>query len=105
MILTVFRNRLNPEHSAEYHDLSPRIAALADHMPGFISRKTFTADDGERVTVVEFADQESHQAWARHPGHREAMAKGRDRFYQYYDIKVCTVDRAWSYHADTRQAD
>jgi heme-degrading monooxygenase HmoA len=97
MILTVFRNRLKPEHRDEYYDLSPEMSALAAGMPGYVSHKSFTADDGERVTIVEFADEESQQAWARHPEHRAAMAKGRDRFYEFYDIKVCTVDRGWSY--------
>ena len=105
MVLTVFRNRLNPEHSGEYHELAPTIAALAQGMPGFVSHKSFTAEDGERVTIVEFEDRKSHEAWARHPAHREAMGKGQDRLYQYYDIKVCTVDRAWSFHPDTAAAD
>lgn len=99
MIVTVFRSRLNPDHSPEYHDLAPKIAALALEMPGYVSHKSFTADDGERVTIVEFADEESHRAWARHPEHRSAMDKGRDRLYQFYDIKICTVDRSSSFEA------
>ena len=97
MIVTVFRNRLNPDHTGEYQDTIERIAALAVSMPGYISHKTFTADDGERVTIVEFADDESQQAWAAHPEHREAMGKGRDRFYSFYDIKVCRVERSSSF--------
>lgn len=97
MILTVFRNRLNPEHSAEYYDTAAEISALAATMPGYVSHKAFTADDGERVTIVEFADKESHQAWAAHPEHRTAQKRGREAFYEFYDIKVCTVDRASSH--------
>lgn len=99
MIVTVFRNRLNQDHSPEYYDLAPRIAAFAVDMPGYVWHKSFTADDGERVTIVEFADEASHQAWARHPEHRAAMEKGRDRFYQFYDIKICSVDRASTFDA------
>ncbi len=99
MIVTVFRNRLNPDHSPEYYDLIPKIAALAVDMPGYVWHKSFTADDGERVTIVEFADEASHEGWARHPEHRAAMKKGRDRFYQFYDIKICTVDRSSSFEA------
>ena len=29
-------------------------------MPGYISHKGFTADDGERVTIVEFAARGGH---------------------------------------------
>ena len=51
-ILTVFRNRLRPEHRDEYSATSERMTELAREMPGFVDAKTFTADDGERVTVV-----------------------------------------------------
>ena len=54
MILTVFRNRLRPEAAEEYGAWLGRINALAKTMPGYISHKTYTADDGERVTIVEF---------------------------------------------------
>ena len=105
MVLTVFRNRLKPEHSAEYNDLAPKIATIAAAMPGYVSHKSFTAADGERVTIVEFEDEQSHQAWAQHPEHQRAKTKGRDRLYEYYDIKVCTVDRAWSFHPESDPAD
>lgn len=94
MILTVFRSRLNSGHTPEYFDLLPEVTSLAVDMPGYLWHKSFIADDGERVTIVEFADQESHQAWANHPQHRAAMVKGRDRFYDFYDIKICAVERA-----------
>jgi hypothetical protein len=30
-------------------------------MPGFVSRKVFAAEDGERVTIVEFEWEETHR--------------------------------------------
>ena len=97
-ILTVFRNRLRPEGSDEYGVMSPRMTELARSMPGFVDAKTFTADDGERVTVVTFADLDSHRAWRDHPEHREAQRAGIDRFYAEYSIQVATVvyDHAFS---------
>src|SRR5690606_1178765 len=54
MIVTVFRSRLKPEGRDEYMALAPRMAELARTMPGYLSHKSFVADDGERVTIVEF---------------------------------------------------
>jgi hypothetical protein len=36
-------------------------------MPGFGEIKAFTADDGERVSLVSFASPEEHAAWRRIP--------------------------------------
>lgn len=93
MPITIFRSRLAEAHRDEYYQLADEIAALADAMPGFVSRKTFAAEDGERVTIVEFADEESQRAWALHPRHREAMKAGRERLYSEYEITICEVMR------------
>src|SRR5438093_11817341 len=89
MIVTIFRSRLRPEHQAEYAEWAERIHALATAMPGFVSIKTFTAEDGERVSIVEFASEETHRAWREHPEHRVAQALGRQKFYAEYRIQVC----------------
>jgi heme-degrading monooxygenase HmoA len=90
-VVTVFRNRLRDEGIAEYRETSTRMTELARAMPGYVDAKTFTADDGERVTVVTFEDEESHRAWRDHPEHREAQRAGIDRFYTEYSIQVGTI--------------
>ena len=93
MIVTVFRNRLRPEAREEYQQWLARMRELAMSMPGYVSHKTFTADDGERVTIVEFASEEAQRAWATHREHVEAKKKGRASFYSEYRIQICTVQR------------
>ena len=92
-VLTVFRTRLKESGQDEYHALAPKIAALAKSMPGYVSHKGFTADDGERVTLVEFADEASHRAWALQLDHVAAKQRGREAFYAEYSLQVCTVVR------------
>ena len=98
MVVTVFRNRLRTEARDEYQVWIARMRDLAMTMPGYVSHKTFTADDGERVTIVEFESEAAHKAWATHPEHVQAKSLGRDRFYSDYKIQVCSVQResAWS---------
>ena len=87
-IVTVFRSRLRPGVEDEYQRLAGAMSELANAMDGFIEEKLFVAADGERVTIVRFADWASHRAWARHPEHRRAQRRGRDVFYEYYDITI-----------------
>lgn len=68
--------------------MAAAMTELARSMPGFVDSKTFTADDGERVTVVTFADRSSHDAWRDHPSHREAQRRGIEEFYSTYSIQV-----------------
>ena len=93
MIVTVFRSRLRPESADEYGDWSTRMSDLAKTMPGYISHKGFVAPDGERVTIVEFEDEESLKGWRHQTDHMAAQKKGRADFYSEYKIQVCTVQR------------
>ena len=90
-ILTVFRSRLHPEFREEYLVVADRMSELTASMPGFISRRSYTADDGERVTVVLFADADSQSAWRDHPEHRSAQKLGMEKLYSEYSIEVATV--------------
>ena len=92
-IVTVFRSRVQKETLAEYAPLAARMSELAQKMPGYLSHKGFVAEDGERVTIVEFASEEAHRAWAQHAEHVEAKKKGRSTFYAEYKIQICEVQR------------
>ena len=94
MIVTVFRSRLMPGLRDDYVGLVDRMVELAAAMPGYISHKGFFADDGERVTIVEFETEETQRAWRMHPEHRDAQRKGRETYYASYSVQVCEVKRA-----------
>lgn len=100
MPIVIFRSRLRPEAAGEYAELAPRILELARAMPGFVSFKTFTADDGERCSIVEFDSEEHLRAWREHPNHLEAQRIGRQRLYAEYEITVCEPIRQRAFPAN-----
>jgi heme-degrading monooxygenase HmoA len=87
-IVTVFRSRLRPGIEDEYQSVAREMSNIVHRIDGFIDEKFFTSSDGERVTIVRFADRESHRAWAEQPDHLKAQQKGRAEFYSWYDISV-----------------
>jgi heme-degrading monooxygenase HmoA len=89
LVITLFRNRLSPGDHAEYERWGKRMAERAAQQPGFVSFKTFAADDGERISIVEFANEAAQAAWRNHPEHREAQRLGRERFYAEFEVVVC----------------
>lgn len=93
MIITVFRSRLNPSTQEEYARWAARMSELAREVPGYVSHKGFTAADGERVTIVEFATEEGMRAWATHPEHVAAKRLGRESFFSEYRVQICEVRR------------
>jgi heme-degrading monooxygenase HmoA len=96
-VITVFRSRLRPGVTTEYDALAHEMSTLAESMPGFVSEKTFAAVDGERVTIVLFADRVSHEAWRDHPRHRIAQETGRSTLYSEYHVYSAEVDYEHSF--------
>jgi heme-degrading monooxygenase HmoA len=99
MLITVFRSRLRPEVRDEYVALVDRMDKIARTMPGYISHKGFFADDGERVTIVEFEHEEGLRAWRQNPEHVAAQKLARQKYYTEYHVQVCTLDRESKYKA------
>ena len=91
--MTVFRSRLREENAGAYGEEAAEMASLARTMPGLVDFKTFTADDGERVTIVTFADEASQAAWRAHADHVVAQRHGRESYYAEYSLQVCETRR------------
>jgi heme-degrading monooxygenase HmoA len=89
VVITIFRSRLREDAGAEYAVWAQRMQALAATMPGFVSFKTYRADDGERVSIIAFDGEDSLRAWARHPEHVEAQKLGRSTFYETFEVVTC----------------
>jgi heme-degrading monooxygenase HmoA len=100
MIVTVFRSRLMPGVQDEYLALVERMNEIARTMPGYISHKGFFAEDGERVTIVEFEHEAGLRAWRTNPEHIAAQKLARAKYYAEYHIQVCTLDRESKFKAD-----
>ena len=96
-IVTVFRSRLRDDADGGYGPTATEMERLGRAMPGFVDVKTFTADDGERLALITFADAESQRAWRTQVDHRAAQQAGRDRWYSRYTIQVCECLSARSF--------
>jgi heme-degrading monooxygenase HmoA len=98
-VVTVFRSRRREDSEDAYRVLAAEMQAAARSVPGFVDFKTFTAEDGEHVSLVTFASTEAHQAWRNDPRHRDAQRHGRAEFYSEYSIQVghCTHVSIWSW--------
>ncbi len=97
MVTVLFRSRLHDPTDAEYAQTAVRMQQLASSMPGFISFRRFIGEQGERLSVIEFETHADVDGWRRHPEHREAQARGRESFYECYELTVLDPVRAYGF--------
>ena len=103
MIYTLFFSRLrdlSPDLQAAYGGRSVQLFERAsERYPGFVDIKSFVAEDGERLSVVRFRDEESQRGWKLDPVHRESQAEGRSDFYERYRVAVCEEVRSYEWES------
>lgn len=97
MIVTVFRSHLRPGVQDEYGPMAKQMSEAVGSIPGYISHKGFLAEDGERVTIVEFETENALQQWKMHAGHLEAKRLGFVKFFSSFKSQICNVTqtRSW----------
>ena len=101
MFLVVFRNRKRADiDAAAYGADAARMEELARAQPGYVSFKSYTADDGEVVAVSEWASEEAARAWGRQADHAEVQGRGREAYYHSYTLYACDNPRMHSFEKD-----
>ena len=90
MYLVVFRNRKRADmDAAAYAADSAAMEALAVRQPGYLSFKSFVAEDGEVVAISEWKSRADAKAWGLVADHAQVQARARDKYYAEYRVITC----------------
>lgn len=96
-LIILFRSKLTEQAGEDYRSMDAELEKMVHENPGFIAAKSYTAGDGERLTVVWWRDEASLTEWRNLMRHREAQEIGRQRWYEYYNVEVAQVTRSKSF--------
>jgi heme-degrading monooxygenase HmoA len=96
MMVVLFRSKLVDVPDG-YDAMATEMEDLARTMPGFVDVKAFKSDDGERLTVVWWENEETLKGWRENVRHRVAQRRGREQWYEYYKLEVAEVVRQTSF--------
>ena len=95
--IILFRSKLTGQAGEDYQAMNAELEAMVRQNPGFVDVKSYTAQDGERLTVVWWRDEASLAEWRNLARHREAQSTCRQKWYQYYKIEVASITRSKSF--------
>ena len=102
MFLVVFRNRKRADiDDAAYGAEASFIEDLARRQPGFLSFKSYVADDGEAIAMSEWEDEDAALAWRRVAEHSAAQSRGRSDYYEDYTLFACKHPRVHRFSRKT----
>lgn len=104
MYLVVFRNRKRADIDyPAYQADAAKMLGLAQAQPGYLSFKSYVADDGEVVALSEWADADTARAWRQVAEHAEVQGRGRAAYYESYTLFTCDNPRIHQFQRKDRQ--
>jgi heme-degrading monooxygenase HmoA len=102
MEIVLFRNRTRPDvDTAEYERAFAEMYDRVSQLPGFISIDGYAGEDGTELAVARFDSREAVEQWRDDPEHVRTQARGRDEFFDAYDITIATVWRTYDWSRET----
>jgi heme-degrading monooxygenase HmoA len=94
MVVVTFRNRMAlGVDPTEYGQRVGKLFEIVAAMPGFRGIRSYEAEDGERLSLIEFDSHESLAAWRENAEHRIAQQLGREKYYAEYHLQICDLVR------------
>lgn len=97
MVIVLFRAMLTAEAGDDYAVMANEMLERARTMKGFIDFKSFSADDGEHLSVIRWESQETLRGWTDDLRHVVAQRLGREKWYEYFRVEVADVVRSYGF--------
>ncbi|MAB48537.1 MAG: antibiotic biosynthesis monooxygenase [Flavobacteriaceae bacterium] len=78
-----------------YSEMAEKMETLARHQEGFIGIESARNTIG--ITVSYWKSLEAIKNWKANTEHLFAQQKGREQWYNWYNVKICKVEREYEY--------
>lgn len=75
--------------------MAVKMEQLAKKQPGFIGMDSARDDIG--ITVSYWKTKKDIANWKQQTDHIKAQQKGRIDWYSWYNVKICKVEREYSF--------
>ena len=79
----------------DYEATAERIEELAKQQEGYLGIEF--ARDGLGITVSYWEDLDSISKWKNNLEHTEARNRGREQWYEQYQLRICKVEREYGF--------
>jgi heme-degrading monooxygenase HmoA len=93
VIFTSKRTKVVENYSA----VNDELEAMAANLPGFIKTEWSRNEDGFGISISYWKTMEDARNFKQIPEHLMAQQNGRDKWYEWYNVKVCTVEREYGF--------
>jgi heme-degrading monooxygenase HmoA len=84
-----------------YTEMAEEMMELARQQPGFLGAESVRDATGVGITVSYWESEDAIRLWREHSRHQIAQKLGREEWYERFAVRVCKVERAYTYERGT----
>ena len=89
------------EHSKGYSEMAEDMEHLARQQIGFLGMDSAKGETG--ITISYWKDIEAIKIWKANLDHIDAQRQGKDKWYQWYQVRICKVEKEYSFEKNKPQ--
>ncbi len=86
------------DNTEGYSEMAEKMETLARQQDGFIGIESARNTIG--ITVSYWESLEAIKNWKANTEHLFAQQKGREQWYNWYNVKICKVEREYEFKLD-----
>jgi len=90
------------ENTEGYAEMSAKMEILAKQQVGYLGMDSAKNIIG--ITVSYWKSLEAIKLWKQQSDHLYAQQKGRADWYNWYNVKICKVEREYNFNASDKFA-
>ena len=80
-----------------YDQMAEIMETLANQQPGFIGIDSFKEELG--ITISYWSNLDDIKNWKANLDHLEAQKFGKEKWYSWYKVRICKVEREYEFGA------
>lgn len=78
-----------------YAEMAKYMLELAAQQPGFLGVESAREEIG--ITISYWKTKEDILHWKQHSEHALAQKQGKEKWYTYFNVRICLVEREYSF--------
>lgn len=96
----IFNSILRNDAAPGYSEMAELMENLAKKQPGYLGFESTRGEDGFGMTISYWKDEDSIKAWKNISEHFLAQKMGKEKWYQWFHIRVAKVERGYSFERE-----
>lgn len=94
--VVLFTSKL-AEADEQYHKLNDALYQALVKQQGYLGHQSYRDEKGLGCTISYWENLESLKQWKEFPMHLKAQEKGKQKWYEFYQVKICKIEKEYEW--------